>query len=134
MADPVVDIEVLLRRSVISMEQANDRRAKLNQSFALLSPDQAAKLLERILTFDGARLPLDFRRLHRAVRLELLVKLAQRLGTQTAAQFLEALRGPSAAGIPRVLLEFRSHGQQMSQDNKVRERPDVPDNLGPDPD
>ena len=50
------------------------------------------------------------------------------------AQFLEALRGPSAAGIPRVLLEFRSHGQQMSQDNKVRERPDVPDNLGPDPD
>jgi hypothetical protein len=102
--------------------------------------------------------------------LELLVKLAQRLGTQTAAQFharltvagaptaadanlqkglrtvfpdgmlplraqfLEALRGPSAAGIPRVLLEFRSHGQQMSQDNKVRERPDVPDNLGPDPD
>ena len=166
----MVDIEVLLRRSVISMEQANDRRAKLNQSFALLSPDQAAKLLERILTFDGARLPLDFRRLHRAVRLELLVKLAQRLGTQTAAQFharltvagaptaadanlqkglrtvfpdgmlplraqfLEALRGPSAAGIPRVLLEFRSHGQQMSQDNKVRERPDVPDNLGPDPD
>ena len=40
---------------------------------------------------------------------------------------------PAQVG-PRVLLEFRSHGQQISQDNKVRERPDVPDNLGPDSD
>jgi len=86
MADPVADIEIQLKRAV-TLATANDQRAQLNQDFDRLNSDQAAALLERILTLDGSRLPHDFRRLHRAVRLELLLKIAMRLGNQTSDSF-----------------------------------------------
>jgi len=99
MADPVSDIEIQLRRSV-TPATANDQRAKLNQQFATLSPDESAALLEKILSDDGARLPHDFRRLHRAVRLELILKLAMRLGTQTSERLYTKLTAKS--GDPKM--------------------------------
>jgi hypothetical protein len=59
-SNPVDEIEVQLRRSAFLRDDVDDQRAKLNQNFARLDPDQSAKLLERLLTFDGARLPSIF--------------------------------------------------------------------------
>lgn len=103
MADPVVEIEAQLRRPV-TLATANDQRAKLNQRFTQLSADQAAILLTRILTLDGDRLPADFRRLDRAVRLELLLKLVGRMGVQASAKFAAQLGsgGSSTAVDPKL--------------------------------
>jgi len=90
MADPVSNIEAELRRPV-TLATASDHRKKLNESFSLLNPDQAAALLEKILTIEGSRLLHNFRRLDRTVRLALLLKLIVRLGTQTSAAFYARL-------------------------------------------
>jgi hypothetical protein len=97
MADPLADIEVHLRQPIPTPTDANNQRRILNESFRLLTPDQAAQLLERILTLDGSRLQHDFRRPHRAVRLELLLALTAKLGTQTSAKFHSRLTGTGSA-------------------------------------
>jgi hypothetical protein len=93
MGDPVADIEVQLRRRVATQEQANAQRKALNDSFARLNQDQATTLLNRLLLLkpNGGQLPLDFRRLHRAVRLELVLRLSNKLGTQVSQIFHDAL-------------------------------------------
>ena len=93
MGDPIAEIEAELRRSIVTQEQANDHRKRLNNSFANLSQDEAATLLKKIFTLNGARLSLDFRRLSRGVRLELLLQLTMRLGTQTSRNFHDSLTG-----------------------------------------
>ena len=93
MAGPIVEIEAQLKRAMVTVDDANDQRRRLKDSFQRLTPDQAATLLKRILTWDGSRLPQDFRRPDRAVRLELLLLLVHRLGTQTATKFFVALNG-----------------------------------------
>ena len=94
MADPIAEIEVELKRPVATVQDANKQRKNLNRSFQSLTPDQAATLLRRLLTWDGSsRLPEDFRRPDRAIRLELMLVLVQQLGTQTAQQFLTDLKG-----------------------------------------
>ena len=87
MGDPTPEIEVELGRHIVTQEQAKDHRTKLNESFAELSQDQAAALLDKLLKPDASALPANFRRLHRANRLALLNRLALELGTQTAADF-----------------------------------------------
>src|SRR4029077_237653 len=83
MADHVAEISVLLRQSV----QA-DLRTELNKSFGLLTPQEAETLLGRILEFAPRdRLHLDFRGLHRAIRLHLLMKLVGRLTPQQSETF-----------------------------------------------
>jgi hypothetical protein len=149
MADPVADIEVVLRRAVITVNDANEQRRRLKASFQQLTPDQAKMLLKRILSWDGSRLPQDFRRPDRAIRLELLMLLVQRLGSQTAAQFFDAVNsdptlshglrmvfpdyaktqrdkflavlkaGTKPAGSPSVLLLFRNTGF-FSPDNSAK--------------
>jgi len=146
MSDPIVDIEVELRRPIVTQEQANDHRKKLDNSFSQLSQDQAAALLARLFKLN-TRVPFDFRRLSRAVRLELMLRLTMRLGTQmsetfhasltatedtpikkgmkvifpdyTKAQrdkFLQSLVKGIPAGVPMVHLEFRNRGR-FSHDN-----------------
>ena len=85
--DPTPEIEVELGRHIVTQEQAKDHRTKLNESFAKLSQDQAAPLLDKLLKPDASALPANFRRLHRANRLALPTGLALELGTQTAADF-----------------------------------------------
>jgi len=87
MGDPVADIEAELKRPIVTLEQALDQRKRLHDSLDKLDQDQAATLLAKIFTVNGARLPLDFRRLSREVRLELLLQLAMRLGMQTSKTF-----------------------------------------------
>jgi hypothetical protein len=146
MGDPIVDIEVELRRPVVTQEQANDHRQKLNSSFDQLSQDQAAALLARLFR-PNTRVPHDFRRLSRAVRLELMLRLTMRLGTQMSEnfhaaltvagdtpiknglkvifpdytksqrdQFLQSLVKGIPTGVPTVHLEFRNRGR-FSPDN-----------------
>lgn len=93
MADPIAEIEAQLKRAMVTVNDANDQRRRLKLSFQRLTPDQAAALLKRILTWDGSRLPVDFRRPDRAIRLELLLLLVHRLGTQTASKFFVTLKG-----------------------------------------
>jgi hypothetical protein len=138
MGDPTPDIEVELRRPIVTEEQANQQRRRLKESFSSLNQDQAAELLERLLTWGGSRLPSDFRRLHRVVRLELATLLATKLGTQASQSFQNSLNarhdttlkkglrvmfpdyaktqrdkflrnlGRPPSGVPTVLLEFRN--------------------------
>jgi hypothetical protein len=95
MGDPTPEIESELGRHIVTQEQANDHRKRLNESFAKLSQDQAAALLERLLKPDGSVLPSNFRRLHRANRLALLNRLASQLGMQASEHFHSLL---TAAG------------------------------------
>ncbi|HKA79278.1 MAG TPA: hypothetical protein VKD43_04555 [Xanthobacteraceae bacterium] len=163
MGDPVADIEVQLRRSVATQEQANAQRKALNDSFAGLNQDQAAALLSKLFTQKDA-LTLNFRRLHRAVRLELLLRLANKLGTQTSQNFRDALTGGGdtpekqglkvifpeytkaqrdkfllslgkapASAVPTVVLEFRNK-DHFSLDNEALAVKAAPDLLGPLPD
>jgi hypothetical protein len=87
MGDPTPEIESELGRHIVTQEQANEHRKRLNESFAKLSQDQAAALLDRLLKTDGSALPSNFRRLHRANRLALLNRLAMQLGTQASERF-----------------------------------------------
>jgi hypothetical protein len=146
MGDPTPEIEIELGRPIVTQQQANDHRKKLFASFAKLSQDQAAALLDRLLKLDGSALPSNFRRLHRANRLALLNRLTMQLGTQTSEGFLSLLTaaGDTPAkkglrhlfpdytkterdkflqglkktpnGIPIVSLEFRNDGS-FSLDN-----------------
>jgi hypothetical protein len=111
MADPIAEIEVELRRPVVSDQDANKQRRNLARSFETLTPDQAAALLKRILTWNGSnRLPEDFRRPERSIRLELLQILVQKLGTQNAKQFWEDLTGNGPTHAPDPTL---SRGLKM---------------------
>ena len=61
MGDPVVDIEVQLRRAVVTPEQMIDRRKTLHALFAGVSQDQAVGLLSLLFTWDDrSRLPGTF--------------------------------------------------------------------------
>jgi hypothetical protein len=97
MGDPTPEIELELGRPIVTPQQANDHRKKLFESFAKLSQEQAATLLNRLLKLDGSALPSNFRRLHRANRLALLNLLTMRLGTQASERFHRLLtaRGDS---------------------------------------
>jgi hypothetical protein len=90
MGDPLVDIELELRRGT-TPEHANDHRERLKDSFAKLSHDQAASLMNRLFTPNPSRLQLDFRRLSRGVRLELLLRLTMALDLASRANFLDEL-------------------------------------------
>jgi hypothetical protein len=94
MGDPTPEIELELARSIVTQQQMIDHRKKLFESFAKLSQEQAATLLNRLLTPDGSALPSNFRRLHRANRLALLNRLAMQLGTQTSERFHSELTAP----------------------------------------
>src|SRR4051812_27340324 len=146
MSDPIVEIEVELRRPVVTQEQANDHRKKLDNSFDQLCQDQAAALLAKLFK-PNTQVPLDFRRLSRAVRLELLLRLTMRLGTQMSEnfhaaltatgdtpikkglkvifpdytktqrdKFLQSLVKGIPTGLPTVRLEFRNRGR-FNHDN-----------------
>ena len=105
MGDAVADIEVQLRRRVATQEQANAQRKALNDSFEHLNQDQATVLLNRLLLLkpNGGQLPLDFRRLHRAVRLELVLRLTNKLGTQMSQNFRDALMRPEDSPVKQGL-------------------------------
>jgi hypothetical protein len=105
MGNPIAEIEVELRRPIVSQEQAADQRKRLNERFAQLNQDQATDLLNRILTMSkDARLPHDFRRLHRAVRLELFLRAALVLGTQNSKAFHDVLTGKKDSPLKKGLL------------------------------
>src|SRR5262249_34698254 len=101
--DTIAEIETELRRAIVTLDQANEQRKKLKDSFAKLSQDEAATLLTKIFTLDRSRLPLDFRRLHRAVRLELLNRVSMKLGTQVAENFRAAFTATGETPVKKGL-------------------------------
>lgn len=103
MGNPIADIEVELRRTIVTQAQANDHRKKLNDHFGRLSQDQAVTVLARILTPGKDTLPLDFRRLSRGVRLELMLRLVMLLGAQRTEQFHAALTGTENSPLKKGL-------------------------------
>ncbi len=104
MGDPIAEIEVELRQPVVDQEQAAAHRRRLNDSFGRLNQDQADEILNRIFTLTkDARLPHDFRRLHRAVRLELLLRAAMALGTQKRQGLLDKLTAKKDSPLKRGL-------------------------------
>jgi hypothetical protein len=91
MTSPISDIELQLRRAHF-WNSVNDARKKLNQDFALLDEADADKLLARILFRKRSdTLAQPFRDLHRAIRLELLLILAARLGHLKSERYYELL-------------------------------------------
>ena len=120
MGDPTQEIEVELRRAFVSMEEANQQRRRLNESFSKLDQDQAAALLNRLLTGDGTRLPSDFRRLHRAVRLELVSRLAMKLGTQALERFRVALTATGDTPLKRGLKVMFPDRAKTERDKFIR--------------
>ena len=85
MADNLADIEVLLKRS----EQWNVVKP-LSEKFAVLSQQEAQKLMERLLSFaPGDREPVDFRGFDREIRLHLLEMLIERLGPREVRAVLD---------------------------------------------
>lgn len=129
MGNPRAEIETTLKRAVVTQDDANRQRKDLNDSFRRLGQDEAALLLEALLTLDGSRLPTDFRRLHRAVRLELVEQLAQRLGTQTSSNLHGRLStGPSAdpkarKGLMHMFPEYTAAQRAKFLQALVRETP-----------
>lgn len=108
MSDPVADIKVQLRRTVATQEQANAQRKTLNDSFERLNQEQAATLLDELFTQNDTL--LNFRRLHRAVRLELLLRLTKKLGTQTSKNLQDALASkadtPQKRGLKLIFPDY----------------------------
>jgi len=105
MGNPLEEIEAQLRRPIVTQEQAADQRKRLNESFAQLNQDQATGILNRILFITkDARVPHDFRRLHRAVRLELMLRAASALGAQNAQAFHDLLTGKKDSPLKKGLL------------------------------
>jgi hypothetical protein len=122
MADPVAEIESQLKRPS-TLANSNEQRKSLNQNFMLLSPQQAEQLLVRILSFDQKdSLPWHFRRLDRHVRLELLLKLAGRLGHLGAEEFHELLTGNGAASPTAQRLQLGLRVVFPAEMKEMRER------------
>jgi hypothetical protein len=100
-AEPFDNIQAELKRNASAV--AGDSRKRLIDLFEHLDPDQAAMVLNRILFWahwnrnrlwlDSDPMAIAFRGPTRTLRLELLVILAKRLGTQTRAEFLARLTG-----------------------------------------
>jgi hypothetical protein len=120
MGDPTQEIEVELRRAIVSMEEANQQRRRLNESFSKLDQDQAAALLNRLLTWDGSRLPSDFQRLHRAVRLELVSRLAMKLGAQASERFRAALTATGDTPLKKGLKVMFPDRAKTERDRFIR--------------
>jgi hypothetical protein len=105
MGDPIAEIRVELSRPIVDQEQAAAHRKRLNESFAQLNQDQATDILNGILIMSkDSRLPHDFRRLHRAVRLELMLRAVSVLGTQNAKAFHDLLTAKKDSPLKQGLL------------------------------
>jgi hypothetical protein len=105
MGDPIAEIKVELRQPIVNQEQAAAHRKRLNERFAQLNQDQATDILNEILTLSKtSTLPHDFRRLDRAVRLELMLRAVSELGTQNANSFHDFLTAKKDSPLRRGLL------------------------------
>jgi len=127
MGDPTPEIESELARHIVTQEQATDHRKRLNESFAKLSQDQAAALLDRLLKADGAALPSNFRRLHRANRVALLNRLAMQLGTQASERFHGLLTAagdnPAKKGLRHIFPDYTKTERDKFLQALVRKTP-----------
>jgi hypothetical protein len=127
MGDPTPEIESELARHIVTQEQANDHRKRLNESFAKLSQDQAAALLDRLLKADGSVLPSNFRRLHRANRVALLNRLAMQLGTQASERFhgllTAAADNPAKKGLRHIFPDYTKTERDKFLQALVRKTP-----------
>ena len=121
MGDPTPEIESELGRHIVTQEQTNEHRKRLNESFAKLSQDQAAALLERLLKVDGSALPSNFRRLHRANRVALLNRLAMH-SDQASERFHSLLTAAGdTPGEERLAASFPGPHENQSATNSFRD-------------
>jgi hypothetical protein len=127
MGDPTPEIESELARHIVTQAQAVDHRKRLNESFAKLSQDQAAALLDRLLKLDGSALPSNFRRLHRANRVALLNRLAMELGTQASERFHSLLTAagdtPEKKGLRHLFPDYTKTERDKFLQGLVRKTP-----------
>ncbi|MEA2802727.1 MAG: hypothetical protein QOE49_2822 [Rhodospirillaceae bacterium] len=127
MGDPTPEIEIELGRPIVTQQQAIDHRKKLNESFAKLSQEQAATLLDRLLKVDGSALPSNFRRLHRANRLALLNRLTMQLGTQTSERFHSLLTAagdtPAKKGLRHLFPDYTKTERDKFLQGLVKKTP-----------
>src|SRR5690349_19206770 len=83
-------IQIELRKPVATMRAAADRARRLKELFNSLGQNDAVDMVNVLLTIekDGKRLeaPLNFRRLSRALRLDLMLILVSKMGTQSTEE------------------------------------------------
>jgi len=145
-------IQIELRKPVAAMRAAAERARKLKELFNSLGQNEAVAMCNVLLTIEqgGKRLeaPLNFRRLSRALRLDLMRILVSKLGTQSAEELrkfitdgkhpfhfglllmfpgsefsqrqmlVQSLTVGVPTGVPTITLEFRNAGQ-FSPDNEA---------------
>jgi hypothetical protein len=121
MSTTIDQIQIELRKPVATMRAAADRATQLKQLFNSLGQNEAVDMSNVLLTIekDGKRLeaPLNFRRLSRALRLDLMLILVSKIGTQSAGElrnFITDAKHPFHLGL---LLMFP--GSEFSQRQKL---------------
>jgi len=145
-------IQIELRKPVATLKAAADHAGRLKDLFNSLGQNEAVTMCNVLLTIEqgGQRLeaPLNFRRLSRALRLDLMLILVSKIGTQSTEELRKAvtdakhpfhsgllLMFPGSedrqrqrlvqsltvgvpTGIPTITLEFRNDGR-FSADNEA---------------
>jgi hypothetical protein len=145
-------IQIELRKPVATMRAAAERARRLKELFNSLRQNEAVTMCNVLLTIEqgGKRLeaPLNFRRLSRALRLDLMLILVSKMGTQSSEELrkfitdgkhpfhfglllmfpglefnqrkmlVQALMVGVPTGVPTITLEFRNAGP-FSEDNEA---------------
>jgi hypothetical protein len=145
-------IQIELRKPVATMRAAAEHARRLKELFNSLGQNDAVTMVNVLLTIekDGKRLeaPLNFRRLSRALRLDLMLILVSKIGTQSAEELrnfiadgshpfhrglllmfpgsefsqrqklVQSLMVGVPTGVPTITLEFRNTGR-FSEDNEA---------------
>src|SRR5262249_18510010 len=145
-------IQIELRKPVATMRAAAERARRLKELFNSLGQNEAVTMFNVLLTLEqnGKKLeaPVDFRRLSRTLRLDLMLILVSKVGTQSTEELrkaitdgkhrfhlglllmfpgsefsqrqrlLQSLTVGVPTGVPSITLEFRNAGQ-FSQDNEA---------------
>jgi len=145
-------IQIELRKPVATMRAAAEHAGRLKELFSSLGQNEAVAMCNVLLTIEqgGKRLeaPLYFRRLSRALRLDLMLILVSKIGTQSAEDLrkvitdgkhsfhfglllmfpgsefsqrqmlVKALMVGVPTGVPTITLEFRNAGQ-FSEDDEA---------------
>ncbi|MBV8797710.1 MAG: hypothetical protein JO136_22465 [Hyphomicrobiales bacterium] len=152
MSNKIDQIQIELRKPVATMREAAERARTLKELFNSLGQNEAVGMGNVLLTLEqgGKKLeaPLNFRRLSRALRLDLMLILVSKIGTQSTAELrkfitdathpfhlgllfmfpasefsqrqtlVQSLTVGVPSGVPTITLEFRNAGS-FSVDNEA---------------
>jgi hypothetical protein len=114
-------IQIELRKPVATTKAAAERARSLKEMFNSLNQNEAVDMANVLLTIekDGKRLeaPLNFRRLSRALRLDLMLILVSKIGTQSSEDLRKFITDGSHPFHAGLLLMFP--GSEFSQRQKL---------------